>query len=178
MPLFHVIAFILRFAQLVSSTIVLGIAAHFLNQHDRYSTGPLARLVYTTTVSSISVVLSFVWVIFSTTSSTSSIVTFITDLLASAAWFAAFGVLQTWYDATLLCSGAAGELWDWNVGGVVWWRGMCEQWSAVQAFSFLAAMFWGASFVLGIFVSCCGEQAAEATEGEERLQPWFSCLRV
>jgi hypothetical protein len=77
---------------------------------------------------------------------TSHIVNFIADLLFCAMWFAVFGLLQDTYEDGMNC----GNKWKW--ADMALKNGMCGQWNAAQAFAFLSAIFWFASFVLGLLV--------------------------
>ncbi|PSN70405.1 hypothetical protein BS50DRAFT_632295 [Corynespora cassiicola Philippines] len=133
---------ILRFAQFVCAAIVLGLVAYFLHQRDEYGVGPLGRSIYTVIIAALSVICSLLWMI----PTTSSIISYASDLFFSAAWFAAFGVLVNYYRRV-----NCGSIWAWD--GITFRRGnTCGQWNAAQAFSFLSAIFWFASFLLGIIV--------------------------
>ncbi|KAF2192205.1 integral membrane protein [Zopfia rhizophila CBS 207.26] len=140
MLLSRLISLFLRFGEFASGTVVLGLTAHFLHQYDKYGIGPLGREIYTVIIASLSVLFSLVWLI----PSTSSFFHYPFDLFLSAAWFAAFGVLVDWV-RKLNCGG----IWHW--GGIT--RGSyCGQWKAAEAFSFISACFWFASFLLGVYV--------------------------
>jgi hypothetical protein len=135
------ISIFLRFGEFVCAAIVLGLMAFFINQYDDFRIGPLAREIYTIIIASLSVLFSVVWMI----PTTSSMLLYPLDLLASLAWFAAFGILVNYI-------GSAG------CGGIFYWSNInftgpwCGKWKAAEAFSFIAALFWGASFLVGVFV--------------------------
>ena len=57
------------------------------------------------------------------------------------AWFAAFAVLLNWLHKT-----DCGSAFGWH--GLQHLRNDCTRWRASEAFAFLAAVFWFASFVL------------------------------
>ncbi|KAH8723123.1 hypothetical protein GQ44DRAFT_565463, partial [Phaeosphaeriaceae sp. PMI808] len=126
----------------VSSAIVLGLTAYLLHVHtdDGHIYVPFSRLIYSAVIAAISVVLSATAMI----PKTIAMAHLVTDLLLAGAWFAVFAVLQYWYDTNLECGGH----WNWTHAG--FWRSICGHWVAVQAFSFLAAVLWFASFVLGL----------------------------
>ncbi|KAF2031279.1 hypothetical protein EK21DRAFT_111104 [Setomelanomma holmii] len=91
----RVLSIFLRLAQFLSAAITLGIASYLLQINttpSRAATldGPVNRLIYTTVIVAISVVLVLIWSI----PSTASIVHWGVDLLFAAAWVAAFGVLK------------------------------------------------------------------------------------
>lgn len=65
------------------------------------------------------------------------------DILISFAWFAAFGILV---DAVnhLPC----GSIWSWEFGGG---DPLCGRWKAAEAFSFISAIIWIFSALIGIW---------------------------
>ncbi|KAF9698822.1 hypothetical protein EKO04_003156 [Ascochyta lentis] len=140
MQVSRIISIALRFAQFVSAAIVLGLTAYFLHQREAHNIGPMSRLIYSIIIAAISLWLALLWMILPH----STIVHFVTDLLFCAAWFAVFGLLQDYYDDQLQC----GSPWAW--GNIRLTNNYCGQWNAAQAFSFLAAVFWFASFIVGI----------------------------
>jgi hypothetical protein len=64
------------------------------------------------------------------------------DVLISFGWFAAFGILV---DAIhdLPC----GSIWSWHFRG----DSVCSRWKAAEAFSFLSAIVWLVSALVGIW---------------------------
>lgn len=151
----HLLSIALRIAQLISSAVVLSLSAYFLHQRSQNpSAGPFARLIYTVVIAAISVWLSLLWIFLPH----ATLVHFITDLILCAAWFAVFGVLQDWFDDALRC----GSSWDWGNIGLS--GGTCGMWNAAQAFTFLSAVFWFASFLVGVlaFSHLRGERARAA----------------
>jgi len=132
-----------RFAQFVCSAVVLGIAAYFVNRWRRFGdadTSPHGRLIYTLVIAAISTLFSLLWLL----PFTYTFLHYPFDFLMSAAWFAAFGLLVNW-------SGRAG------CGRAFAWAGLYrggegDRWKAAEAFSFLAACFWLASALLGMWV--------------------------
>lgn len=82
-----------------------------------------------------------------------------TDLLLCAAWFAVFGLLQDYYNDRMQC----GSSWSW--GGIDLTDNYCGQWNAAQAFSFLAAVFWFASFVVGLLAWSRRDRTVGDAEG-------------
>lgn len=84
------------------------------------------------------------------------------DLLLSAAWFAAFGILVERAD-NLPCDG---DTFSWNQISI---HGFCGRYRATEAFSFLSAIFWILSAIVGLwFIHREGRKtvrAAPAAEG-------------
>lgn len=154
MPLSRIFSIVLRLAQFVSAAIVLGLSAYFLHQYDTHRIGPFARLVYSTIISALSVWLALLWIALPH----ATFVHIGTDLLFCGAWFAVFGLLQDYYDDAIEC----GSIWKW--GSIDLTDNYCGQWNAAQAFAFLAAVFWFASFLVGVLVWSRG-RAPVATDG-------------
>jgi len=140
MMISRLISLILRIAQLVFATVVLGLTAYFLHQHTKHDVGPFARLVYSVIWASLSVIFAIIWAI----PTTSSMTGYVSDLIFTAGWAAVFGLLVRWYDG-INC----GSAWNW-VGFSLSRSNYCGQWRAAQAFSFLSMVMWFATFVLGI----------------------------
>lgn len=65
------------------------------------------------------------------------------DLILSAAWFAAFGLLVDSLDGQ-----NCGRTFDWSGIGR---EGFCDRWKAAEAFSFLSAIFWLVTGLIGIW---------------------------
>ncbi|KAF2703915.1 hypothetical protein K504DRAFT_485401 [Pleomassaria siparia CBS 279.74] len=161
MAIARITSILLRFSQFVCAAVVLGLVAHFLNLRHEYGIGPLGRSIYTIVIASLSVLFSLVWLI----PTTASMLHYPFDLLMSAAWFAAFGVLVDWVHRI-----SCGGIWYW---GNISFRGdQCGQWKAAQAFSFMSAIFWFASFILGIIVYHRLSKRVVATDGTRRNRSW------
>ncbi|KAF2109212.1 integral membrane protein [Lophiotrema nucula] len=152
------VSIILRFGEFVSAAVVLGLAAHFLNQYDNYRVGPLGREVYTIIIAALSVIFSVVWLI----PTTASMLHYPADLFLSAAWFAAFGVLVNWIEKV-----NCGGIFSWGIISVRH-NSYCGQWKAAEAFSFISACFWFASFLLGVFVYHKLSRDPVVTDGHRR----------
>lgn len=139
MAILSIISISLRVAQFITATVVLGLTSYFLHEYDNHSAGNFNRLIYSAVISAISVCLSFFWTILphATWAHIGA------DLIFCAAWFAVFGLLQSYYD-DINC----GDTWAW--GSINFTKNYCGQWNATQAFSFLAAIFWFASFIVAL----------------------------
>ncbi|KAF1838753.1 hypothetical protein BDW02DRAFT_465340, partial [Decorospora gaudefroyi] len=137
----RLVSLALRISQFLCAAVVLGLTAYLLHLTHKHSTGPFGRLTYTVVLSATSTLASLIWML----PTTPHMVNLIGDLLFCGAWFAVFALLQDWYEDSLGC----GSTWAWSQMGR---EGRCGQWNAAQAFAFLAAVFWFASFVLGVVV--------------------------
>jgi len=161
MILSRLLSFIFRFAEFVCAAVVLGIVGHFLHVHHRDHVGPLGREIYTEVIAAWSVVFSLVWLL----PFTSSFMHYPIDLITSFAWFAAFGALVNWIHK--INCGSAFQ-WDGIYRG-----GVCHQWKAAEAFSFLSACFWLASALLSIYVFHKVERNTVATtDGTATRRRW------
>jgi Membrane-associating domain len=86
------------------------------------------------------------------------------DLILAAVWFAAFGLLVKWLNGH-----GCGGTFNW--GGMMD-GGYCSKWKAAEAFSFLSAVCWLASAIIGMTM-LYEVAVAEAVEG---LVDWsFPC---
>jgi hypothetical protein len=125
MPVARAISLALRSAQFVCAAIVLGLSTYFLHQYDTHHIG---------------LWIAIIWMLHGT----ASLVHIGADLFFCAAWFAVFGLFQDYYDDQIKC----GSVWNW--GNIDLTNNYCGQWNAAQAFSFLSAVGWFASFLVGV----------------------------
>jgi len=140
MILSRVISLALRFAEFVCAAVVLGIDAHFLNIHHKYHTGSLGREIYVIVIAVLAIILALVWML----PTRSAMLHVPADIIIGLAWFAAFGVLVNYIKSQ-------------NCGGFFTWGNIthgseCDKWQAAEAFSFLSAIFWMASAIVGLWV--------------------------
>ncbi|KAF2759636.1 integral membrane protein [Pseudovirgaria hyperparasitica] len=135
------VSLFLRFAEFVCAAIVLGILAYWIHQVRDVNGDPRGRDIYTLVVSVLGVLAALALLI----PTTSSFMHAPVDLIFSALWFAAFGLLVQG-----LNNDACGGTFQW---GVIRAGGFCGQYRAAEAFSFLAAIFWFTSFLLSLWVA-------------------------
>ncbi|KKZ63703.1 hypothetical protein EMCG_02010 [[Emmonsia] crescens] len=140
MPLFsRLISIILRIGEIGCAAVVAGIIGNDLAHFNDADAFPNGRWIYTIVVAGISILLGIIWLIpFS-----ESFTLWIGDLLVSFAWFAAFGVLVNALNK-LNC----GATFDW---GHITDGGVCDRWKAVEAFSFISAILWLVSAIVGVW---------------------------
>ncbi|KAJ0318482.1 hypothetical protein Brms1b_004256 [Colletotrichum noveboracense] len=139
MAIDHIVQMIFRAAELAFAAIVTGITGAYLHAHDNASSWDNGRFIYTIVVSSISMVLALVWLLpFS-----GSFVHWPMDIFISILWFVSFGLLVN------LIGDGCGPVFDWsNVSP----RGDdCGRHKANIAFTFLSAIVWLASALIGLF---------------------------
>ncbi|QPH04830.1 hypothetical protein C2857_002173 [Epichloe festucae Fl1] len=138
MALDRLVSMMLRAAELVFAAIVAGVTGDHIHKSNA-SAWHLGRFIYTVTVSGIAIFLALIWLFpFSGT-----FVHWPVDVFVSILWWVAFGLL-----ADLLGS-SCGAIFRWdNVSP----RGdQCGRFKAALAFSFLSAILWLASALIGIF---------------------------
>ncbi|OJJ57060.1 hypothetical protein ASPSYDRAFT_91352 [Aspergillus sydowii CBS 593.65] len=135
----RLVSIILRIAEVAFGAVVAGIVGWFLHTFDDIDVWPKPRWIYTEVIAAISILFGLVWLIpFS-----SGFFTWPLDLLISFAWFAAFGI-QVDANRRLGCD----SIWHWgSITDNTW----CGRWKASQAFSFLSAIVWIASALVGIW---------------------------
>jgi hypothetical protein len=126
----------LRFAEFVCAAVVLGLDAHFLKIHHDQHTGPLGREIYIIVLSCLSVVLALLWML----PTIHAMLHVPADIIISLGWFASFGLLVN-------------ELHKTGCGSYFTWRGLshggvCHQWQAAEAFSFIGAVLWAVSAIV------------------------------
>ncbi|KAF7167212.1 hypothetical protein CNMCM5623_000607 [Aspergillus felis] len=158
----RLISIVLRVAEIAFAAVVAGIIGYYLHQFSHIDAWPQARWIYTEVVAGLSILLGLIWLIpfssgffswpcmsapcpvayddtLSLTGKKSAV-----DVIISLAWFAAFGILV---DAIhkLNC----GSIWRWHFD--TYSNDSCGRWKAAEAFSFLSAIVWLASALVGIW---------------------------
>jgi len=138
MILVDILSMILRVAELAFACIVAGITGEYLRNVQGSSTWDQGRFIYTEVVAGLSILLSIVWLFpFS-----GSFIHWPADLLISIMWWVVFGLLVTFLNGT------CGYVFDWSGAG---FQDGCSKWKADVAFSFLSALCWLVSAILGIY---------------------------
>jgi hypothetical protein len=139
MILTDLFAMILRLAELVFAAIVAGINGAYLHSVHNTSSWSQGRFIYTEVVAGLAIFLSLIWLLpFS-----GSFVHWPVDIFISILWFVAFGLIVN------LLGGSCGGTFNWDNIAL---RGddQCGKWKAVIAFSFLSAICWLVSAIIGI----------------------------
>ncbi|KAF5025232.1 hypothetical protein F66182_2698 [Fusarium sp. NRRL 66182] len=161
MALDRIVSLILRAAELVFAAIVAGVNGEYLHNARGASSWQLGRFIYTEVVAALSILFSLLLLIpFS-----SSFINWPLDIFISINWWIAFGLL--------LIGSSCGRVFDWdNVAPI---RGdQCGKMKAVIAFSFLSALLWLVSALIGFFwVRRRESAAARADAAHGRRKPWF-----
>jgi len=140
-PFSRFLSFLFRIGEVAFAAVVAGVVGHYLREWSDCHGCEKGRYIYTEVIAALSLFFGVILLI----PFTSSVVAWHLDLLLSLAWFAAFGLLV---DA-LGDIGNCGSPWDWS--GLASNTDDCSRWKAAEAFSFLSAIFWLASAILGIY---------------------------
>ncbi|KAL6875302.1 membrane-associating domain-containing protein [Trichoderma longibrachiatum] len=140
MALDRIVNIVLRAAELVFATIVAGVTGEHLHHFRHASSWSQGRFIYTEVVAALSMFFSLLWLVpFSW-----SFVHWPVDIILSLCWWAAFGLLVN------LLGNSCGYIFDWdNVHPIS--GDQCGKFKADIAFTFLSALLWLVSALLGIF---------------------------
>ncbi|OLN86387.1 hypothetical protein CCHL11_06374 [Colletotrichum chlorophyti] len=157
----RIVKFILRLAQLAFAAIVAGITGAYLHASSG-SSWDNGRFIYTIVVASLSLLFALIWLFpFS-----SSFIHWPVDIFISILWFISFGLLVN------LIGDGCGPVFDWsNVSP----RGdACGRHKANIAFTFLSAIVWLTSALVGIF----WVRRRTATADTHSRRRWYRSSRV
>ncbi|KAL7963394.1 membrane-associating domain-containing protein [Trichoderma compactum] len=169
MALDRIVNIVLRAAELVFATIVAGVTGQHLHQFRDASSWSQGRFIYTEVVAALSMFFALIWLVpFSW-----SFVHWPVDIILSLAWWAAFGLLVN------LLGNSCGYVFDWNnvhpING-----DQCGKFKADIAFTFLSALLWLVSALLGIFWVRGHERRAAQVDAAHRQhhRRWYRRSRV
>ncbi|KAK0705773.1 hypothetical protein B0T21DRAFT_298961 [Apiosordaria backusii] len=152
-----VIHIVLRVFEVICSVIVLGLLARFLHLIAQAGASADSRVVYGVVTASISTLFALVFI----APFIYAFLAFPMDAILFVMWIVVFGLLTS-RTGSSMCNAS----WYWNYWGYYWggwWRvpevtvwdrgyGGCASWRAVLAFSFLAAIAFLVSAILGAVV--------------------------
>ncbi|OAL40295.1 hypothetical protein AYO20_00031 [Fonsecaea nubica] len=130
----------LRVCELAFAGVVAGIVGSYLDDYRHGNGWPLARFIYIEIVAGISLLLGLLWLL----PFAGGFFHWPMDIILSFAWFASFGLLVEWASGT----GCDGDTFDWNQ---ISFHGFCGRYRAAEAFSFLSAIFWILSALVGLW---------------------------
>jgi len=156
-----ILSILLRVAELVFAGIVAGVNGAYLHAVEGSSSMEQARFIYTEVVAGLAILLSLLWLLpFS-----GSFVHWPVDLFISVCWFVAFGLIVQ------ALQGSCGYVFDWegiNLRGV----NKCSNWKAIIAFTFLSAICWLVSAILGLLWVRDHERKASYGRRTYRRRAW------
>ncbi|KAI9852642.1 MAG: hypothetical protein M1824_001839 [Vezdaea acicularis] len=175
MPAMARIAYLsLRVGELAFAATVAGLIGQYLHQVDEANGHPGKRFVYTEVIAGLSILLALIWLL----PFTAGFIHYPVDFVMFILWIVAFGLLVN-FIGPLHC----GSIWAW---GDITDKGTCQKWKASVAFSFLSAVFWLASAILGIYVIhrarrgtvAARDDGALGTHGTRSRRRWYRNSRV
>jgi hypothetical protein len=155
--------------QLAFAAIVAGLTGDYLHSTQGTSAWDNGRFIYTEVVAGLSILLAIIWLFpFS-----GSFIHWPADLFISVCWWVAFGLLVNHVNGS---DGACGGVFDWSNVSFHGDANTCGKWKADIAFSFLSALLWLVSGLLGIYwVHRHNRTAATTTTTRRR---WYRRSRV
>ncbi|KFH41082.1 hypothetical protein ACRE_082040 [Hapsidospora chrysogenum ATCC 11550] len=161
MALDRLVSLLLRGAELAFAAIVAGVNGEFLHKSNADS-WTLGRFIYTEVVAGIAIFFALIWLVpFSST-----FVNWPVDIIISLCWWAAFGLL-----VDDLQGGACGGVFSW--GNIALRGDPCGKFKAVIAFTFLSAILWLVSALVGFFWTRRRERLAVRAESAHRRRRWY-----
>ncbi|KAF4982898.1 hypothetical protein FZEAL_1594 [Fusarium zealandicum] len=168
MALDRIVSLILRAAELAFAAIVAGVNGQYLHQADGASSWALGRFIYAEVVAGLAILVSLLLLIpFSST-----FIHWPLDIFMSINWWIVFALLVD------RLGNSCGHIFNWeNVHPVH--GDECGKNKAVIAFSFLSALMWLVSALVGFFwVRRREHQAARADAAHAGRRRWFRRSRV
>lgn len=164
----RIVSLALRVGELIFATVVAGLIGSYLHDFDKKNAWPKKRFVYTEVIAGVSILLSLLWLL----PFASSIFGWPMDLILAAAWFAAFALL-----VDSLHGQDCGRTFNWS--GITN-SGLCNRWKAAEAFSFLSAIFWLVSAIIGLWAMAKARRERDAATGDvdKNRGRWYRGPRV
>jgi hypothetical protein len=165
MILSRLFSFLLRLGELAFAAVVLGVNSSYIHSADNAHAHIPARFIFAEVVAVIAVIASLILLI----PTFENVVAWAWDVIMMILWFAVFGLLVDWFGAS-----SCGGVFNWS--GITSNDDSCHKWKAAEAFSFLSALFWLASALLGFLVlHRLGETRVSTTH---RRRGWYRSSRV
>ncbi|MCJ1367114.1 hypothetical protein MMC16_006246 [Acarospora aff. strigata] len=162
----------LRIGELAFAATVAGLIGRYLHRVHNTRAWDHKRFIYTEVVAGLAMLLALLWLI----PFNANIVHHVVDLLMFVLWMIAFGLLVN-FIGPLKC----GSVFSW---GDITEKGTCQRWKAAVAFTFLSAMFWLASALLGMWMARRARRNVVATDGTHGAatgaprRKWYSNAKV
>ncbi|KIW46175.1 uncharacterized protein PV06_01862 [Exophiala oligosperma] len=165
----RVVSMVLRVAEIAFAGVVIGVTSKYLHDYRSGTGQPLGRFIYVEIVAALSILFGLLWLL----PFAAGFFHWPVDLFLSFAWFAAFGVLVNYVDGRTNCGG---DTFDWSG---IRHGGYCGRWKADEAFSFLSAIVWICSAIVGLwFIHRERRKEVRHTDGAYTRRPWFRRSRV
>jgi hypothetical protein len=135
----RLLSVLIRVGEIAFAAVVAGTIGSYLHQLSGVHGWDQGRWIYVEVIAGLSILLGLLWLLpFAHT-----FFVWPLEIIISLAWFAAFGLLVNGID-NLAC----GSIWSW---GNITDDTDCGRWKAAEAFSFLSAILWFVSGLLGLW---------------------------
>jgi len=140
MILTDLVSLLLRIGELAFSATVAGLTGEFLHKNRKAPASSHKRFIYTIVVAAISILFSVLFLL----PFLASFSKWPMDFVLFVLWIIAFGLLTNYINGM-----GCGSIWQW--GGLTQ-KNACARYKANIAFCFLAAIFFLASAIIGLWV--------------------------
>jgi len=164
MILTDLVSLCLRVGELAFSATVAGLTGQYLHQHKSSSAWSEKRFIYSEVVAAIGILFSLLFLL----PFASSFLHWPADLLLFVMFIVAFALLTN-YIGPMNC----GSVWNWH--GITG-KSECSKFKADIAFCFLAAIFFLASALIGLWVVHRHRTTSNTTTTRRRR--WYRSPRV
>jgi len=135
----RILSILFRAAELAFGAIVLGISAWWIHHSNNASSWANGRMIYTLVVASLAVLAALIWFI----PTAHSFTHYGFDFLMFALFIISFGLIVDWLNS------GCGHVFNWSIISPL--GNLCGKVRALEAFTFLSAIIWLASALLGIY---------------------------
>jgi len=145
---------ILRLAELAFAAIVAGLIGAYLHSVKGTDASDQARFIYTEVVAGLAILFALLWLL----PFTHGYLHWPSDIIISILWWVAFGLLVDWI------GDGCGYVFNW--AGIRLKGDSCKKWKAAIAFSFLSALCWLVSALLGFYIMRRRTKPAAYVDGQ------------
>lgn len=166
MVLTRTVSLLLRIGEFAFACVVAGLIGEYLHQLDEANVWPQSKFIYTEVVAGLAIVAALLWLV----PFTAHVTNWPGDLIFFILWIVAFALLVP-VVSTMNC----GSIWAW--GHLTDSKSTCEKWKAAVAFTFLSAIFWLASAIIGFWFLHRGTRTT-TTDGVHRRRGWYGRRRI
>jgi hypothetical protein len=153
----------LRIGELAFSATVAGLTGEYLHQEKGTSAWSKKRFIYTEVIAAIGILFSLLFLL----PFASSFIHWPMDFLLFAGFMVAFGLLANYIGPN------CGSIWNWH--GLTG-HGSCDKFKADIAFTFLAAIFFLVSAILGVYVM--HKRRTRTVTSHRTRSRWYRSSRV
>jgi len=168
------ISVVLRCTEFISACVVVGIFGYFLRRLDLAGISANGRIVYAVVTAALGIVISICLI----PPLRYSFWAFPLDIVMFIMWIVAFALLEN-----LISGDACSAVWYYNYWSFYWgnfWLRpgvpinavACGEWRSVLGFSFISAILWLFSGLLGMYAAFKYRNESEEAYGNRMKTPW------